>query len=169
MGNTGSIISLSYKPLVSPLAPQCHDLKPLTELSKEREYTFTSSISYSTQTPGMTIPVVLPKSRPPPGYQWIKRFKKTEPGASGAEDTDGGTFDPDGESPRDNQSFFRKYWYIILPLTIMTFIAPEEPPQGEQGQGGASGNARAGGAGMAAGAGTATAPVGVKQRRGKRG
>merc|ERR1712038_707752 len=73
LSQTGSLQSLSYTPLVSPLAAQCDELQPLT--SNNREYTFQTLVSYSTSTPGMTLPKILPKMRPPPGLTGIK-YKK---------------------------------------------------------------------------------------------
>jgi len=161
LGNTGSIISISYKPLASPLAPQCHELESLTDASKEREFAFKTTVSYSTSNPGMTIPSVLPTTNPAPGYNWIKRLKS--PGdngnagggaGAGAEDG-GGTFDPEGEAGPQHQSFLRRYWYIALPVAIMTLLGPAEEPQQGAGQGAA----------VAAGA----AAAGGRKRRGKRG
>merc|ERR1712038_1583982 len=77
LSQTGSLQSLSYTPLVSPLAAQCDELQPLT--SNNREYTFQTLVSYSTSTPGMTLPKILPKMRPPPGLNVIKLKRNPQP------------------------------------------------------------------------------------------
>jgi hypothetical protein len=171
LGNTGSIISLSYKPLVSPLAAQCHELNSFMETKQDKEYKFRTTVNYSTATPGMAIPSVLPNSNPPMGYDWIKRSKKSVgdsaenvgEGESSSSDTG---FDPGQDTP-EQPSFLRRYWYIILPITLMTFMGTEEPAK-EQQQGGAQGSG-AGVAGASAAAGAAVAGTSNRQRRGKRG
>ena len=169
LGNTGSIVSLSFKPLVSPLAAPCHEQNPLVETKNEKGYKFRTSVSFSTAKPALTIPAVLPSTNPPPGYDWIKRTKKTTTNErdsgdnSQGPDAQGTGFDPEAEAAQQataNQSFLRKYWYIILPVVLMSLTSGEEPSQ----QGGA---ASAGAA--AAGAAAASASSGSRQRRGKRG
>ena len=172
LGNTGSIISISYKPLASPLAPPCHELKPLSEASKERQFAFKTAVSHSTAKTGMSIPSVLPSTKPVPGYKWIKRLKNSSPGSdagntygngeAGAED--GAGFDPEGKDIPENHSFLRKYWYVVLPVTIMTLMGPEEPDAG-----GAGAGAKAAAPAVAAGASAAAASGAGKKRRGKRG
>lgn len=169
LGNTGSIISISYKPLASPLALPCHELKPLSEASKERQFTFKTAVSHSTAKTGMTIPSVLPSTKPVPGYKWIKRLKNTSVGSdAGSTDgngdagaDDGTGFDPEGKDVPENHSFLRKYWYVVLPMTIMTLMGPEEPDAGA--------GAKAAAPAVAAGASAATASGAGRKRRGKRG
>lgn len=181
LGNTGSIISLSYKPLVSPLAPQCHELDTFAQEATEKgrkENDFKTKISLSTATPGTVIPAVLPNSRPPMGYNWIKRSPpKTNVPKEGDEGTDssgggggGGPddafFDPLKDEKPQQQSFLRRYWYIILPIVIMTFMGPEEPAAPTQSRnGGETGGGISGGSGSN----KIAAVGGSKQRRGKRG
>ena len=167
MGTTGSIISLSYKPLVSPLAAQCHELNSFMETKQDKEYKFRTTVNYSTAIPGMAIPSVLPNSNPPMGYDWIKRGKKTVGGSTanvgeGESSSSEPGFDP-GQDKAEQPSFLRRYWYIILPITLMTFMGTEEPAkEGAQGSG-------AGVAGASAAAGAAVAGTSNRQRRGKRG
>ena len=59
---------MAYVPLVSPLAPACEALV----VPKESETPFTSKIAMETATPGMTVPAVLPGSKPPPGLKVLK-------------------------------------------------------------------------------------------------
>lgn len=33
------------------------------------------------------------------------------------------------EAPKDTQSFLIKYWYIFLPLAIISFVGGQQPPQ----------------------------------------
>lgn len=168
LGNTGSIISLSFKPLVSPLAAPCNEQKPLVETKNEKGYKFRTSVSFSTSKPALTIPAVLPSTKPPPGYDWIKRAKKAATNDRDAGDNSQGPdaqdtgFDPEAEAAQQataNQSFLRKYWYIILPLTLMSLTGGEEPPQ----------EGRAASAGAAAAGAAAAGASGSRQRRGKRG
>ncbi|KAJ0395179.1 hypothetical protein ATCC90586_001940 [Pythium insidiosum] len=50
------------------------------------------------------------------------------------------------QAPEENQSFLRKYWYIILPLVVMSLFGGEPAPQNA-----GAGGAPAAGAGAAAG------------------
>lgn len=171
LGNTGSIISLSYKPLVSPLAAQCHELNSFMESKQDKEYKFKTTVNYSIATPGIAIPTVLPNSNPPMGYDWIKRSKKNVGGSTenlgeGESSSSEPGFDP-GQDSAEQPSFLRRYWYVILPITIMTFMGTEEPAKEEQ-QGGAQGSgAKIAGASAATGA--AAVGTSTRQRRGKRG
>mmetsp|Transcript_4184 Transcript_4184/g.4746 ORF Transcript_4184/g.4746 Transcript_4184/m.4746 type:complete len:325 (-) Transcript_4184:169-1143(-) len=176
IGQTGSLLSLSYIPLVSPLAPKCDELPPLTSIENENELSFTSTISYSTSTPGMALPKILPKSRPFVGVQPIRVSKSSNTNQQGGEgestsnDQQGrkGFMDDDEKAQKaENQSFLRKYWYVILPVAIMTFTgSPEEPPpKQQQSQQQATGQNAA----SIAPTSTAAPSSGAKQRRGKRG
>lgn len=176
IGHTGSLLSLSYTPLVSPLASQCTSLPPLTSTPK-----FTTQITYFTSTIGMTIPTLLPKTKPPPGLKWIPRAsvsgtgtpgegtQSAQSGGSGGDKTNTPPFgDEDAQKARDNQSFLRKYWYIILPLALSTFFSAEEPakaPAGGGKQGAVADRGVAATAAAVAGGGESAA----RQRRGKRG
>jgi len=129
IGHTGSLLSLSYTPLVSPLATPCTSLSPLTSTPK-----FTTQISYSTSTSGMTIPTLLPKTKPPPGLKWIPRAsisgtatsQSVPPGGGGDETPPFGDSE-EAKKARDSQSFLRKYWYIILPLALSQLFSGEDP------------------------------------------
>ncbi len=192
LGDSGSLISISYKPIVSPLALSCKDLPPLEDGASSLE--FKTKVTYSTASQGMTIPLVMPQNRPPPGYAWIKRLVKrgeNNPlnGGKDGSANDGSSssssssntalpFDPTEDAKKnENQSFFRRYWYIILPVTIMTLLGGEEDPNNPTaagGGGGAGGGANVAGgmaaAAAAAGGGAASRGGGQsRQRRGKRG
>ncbi len=195
LGDSGSLISISYKPIVSPLALPCKELPPL--VNKEggnndvSSLEFKTKISYSTSSQGMTIPVVMPQNRPPPGYAWIKRLVKRGEnpmgGLNGGKDGSSNTgssssntalpFDPtENDKKNEQQSFFRRYWYIILPITIMTLLGGEEDPNNVPQRAGAvpsagGGNAAAGMTAAAAAGGAAASRGGgqARQRRGKRG
>ena len=178
LSESGSLVSVTYIPLVSPLSPSCASLGPLAE-TEGAVPEFQTSVSYETSKPAMTVPLVLPKVKPPPGLKLYPRKKPaagTGGGKGGADGAGAGgngggsaaAFEED-EKPQ-NQSFLMKYWYIILPLRILQFVGgPEPPPQ--QGEGGDSegGSAAAAtsatGAAVGAVAASAAAP---RQRRGKR-
>ena len=179
LSQSGSLVSAMYTPLVSPLAPSCASLGPLAE-TEGAVPEFQTSVSYETSKPAMTVPLVLPKVKPPPGLKLYPRKKPAAgTGGGGGEGADGAgaggngggsaaAFEED-EKPQ-NQSFLMKYWYIILPLMILQFVGgPEPPPQ--QGEGGDSegGNAAAAtSAAGAAGGAVAASAAAPRQRRGKR-
>jgi len=181
IGNTGSLISVSYKPVVSPLAASCHELPLMQDSAKELE--FKSLITYSVASQGMPIPLIMPQQRPPPGYGWIKRIvNKSLNGAPGTENdgaSDAPGFNPEklGQEPQTSYSFLRKYWYIILPVSIMMLAGGEEAPAPQGGgrpQGSAGGGGPAGAAaatiGASMGGGKSVGGGGKpRQRRGKRG
>lgn len=156
IGNTGSLISVSYKPVVSPLAASCHELPPMHMQDSAKELEFKSLITYSVASQGMPIPLVMPQQRPPPGYGWIKRIvNKSLNGAPGTENdgaSDAPGFNPEklGQDPQQSYSFLRKYWYIILPVSIMMLAGGEEEPAPQagrsQGSGAGAGQASAGAA-----------------------
>lgn len=148
MSQTGSLLSLSYTPLVSPLAAQCHELQPLSSsTNNDREYKFQTLISYSTATPGMALPKILPKMKTPPGLNGIKHKRSNNSNPQQQQQDQGQTNgniggigggasarfqaeeDEEQKKQEQNQSFLRRYWYIILPITIMTFFGGEEPQQ----------------------------------------
>ena len=176
LSEKGSLVSVTLIPLVSPLAPPCTSLGPLAD-AEGAVPEFQTTVSYETSKPAMTVPLVLPKVKPPPGLKLYPR--KPAAAAAGGEGAGGagagsngdGAFEED-DKPQ-NQSFLMKYWYIILPLMILQFVGgPEEPPQQEEG-GGSEGANAAGSAGATAvtagGAAAANAGAAPRQRRGKRG
>jgi len=172
IGHTGSLLSLSYTPLVSPLASQCTSLPLLTTTPK-----FTTQITYSTSTTGMAIPTLLPKTKPPPGLKWIPRAsvsgtattQSAPPGGSGTTPPFGDN--EDAQKARESQSFLRKYWYIILPLALSTFFSAEEPaaPAGAGAGGKPKSGGKAPGGGIGSGSGGGGWGNAVMERRGERG
>ena len=75
-----SILSMSYAPLVSPLAPKVCDeeslqlMKPIDETNGAR---FESKVSEATtDIPGMVLKQVLPKVKPPPGMTFIPQSQQ---------------------------------------------------------------------------------------------
>lgn len=165
LGHTGDLLSISYTPLVSPLAPSCKSLSALSsEDDPPTELSFTTtSVEFSTATSGMSVPLVLPQTRPPPGLSFYPRKD------SGGQGTKTGIPGLDQDN-QQSKSFLMRYWYVILPVAIMSLTGggEEEPQQegGAQQQTGGTPAAVAGGAvaGAAAAVGTAQRP-----RRGKRG
>lgn len=150
LNSQADAVSVSYTPLVSPLAPKCQELSPLDEVP-----TFKSTITFETATPGMLIPTLLPPTKPPVGLKFFAR-------SQGAADIPGITKPATDTGPK---GILMKYWYIILPIFIMMMTAGgEEPPRGAAGPGGTATPVAA----VAASAGEA-APSNGKSRRGKRG
>lgn len=164
---TGKLMSVSYRPLISPLAAKsCENLMPLADKpdvifgrNKDEEgMPFKTTVTFESHKPMMEIPTILPKSHPPPGLNWYRRNAKNNPQMF----TEGSG--PEGEEPQGFQASFMyktmtKYWYIILPLAIMSLFGVEEPEGAAQGSGGAT----------AAGAGASAAGVTrPTARRGKR-
>lgn len=177
IGPTGKLMSVSYRPLISPLAAKtCDYLMPLSDKpdvifgrnKQDGEETnlmpFKTTVSFESHKPMMEIPTVLPQSRPPPGLNWYRRNAKNNPSPLLGSDGGPPPFG-DEELPTGLQSTFlyrmvTRYWYIVLPLFIMSlFGGVEEPPSGS-GEGG----------GVATAAGGAVAAGGARQtqRRGKR-
>ena len=145
-------VSVSYTPLVSPLAPKCQELSPLNEVP-----TFKSTITFETATPGMTIPTLLPPTKPSVGLKFFAR-------SQGATDIPGVTQPAADAGPT---GLLRKYWYIVLPLFILIMTSGgEEPPRGTAGP--ANSAAPAAAVAAPAAASDAASPNG-KSRRDKRG
>jgi len=178
-GTQGRVVSFSYIPLVSPLAPKsCSDLPP-PKSDGDSTLRFKSRISYETAVPGMTLRTVLPTYQPPPGLKFISN-KNTVAGAATKDDGKGkaGSFgnpDENGEAKPEEQfdsspfGFLKRYWYIIVPMMLMNIMGgggEEAPKEGQQG--GGEGQA---GAAVAPGPAAATprGGGGGGKRRGKRG
>lgn len=113
----GDLLSISYTPLISPLAPKtCNDLPSI--MSKN----FTTKVSFETAAAGMVIPNVLPEQKVPPGLVPLK-------GSTNGKGSQSSTmFQKESVRP-ENQSFMRRYWYIILPLFLYGLFGggPELP------------------------------------------
>lgn len=126
LSDTAKILSLSYMPRVSPLAPtSCEDLEEV-----EAPALIDTQISFETSTPGMTLRLDLPNGKPPPGIQFFPRPRQKVGGSGGA----GGEAPPPVE---DNTPFWflRKYWYIIAPFMLFNLFGAEaEKPKGQQQQ-----------------------------------
>jgi len=175
LSEKGSLVSVTLIPLVSPLAPPCASLGPLVE-TEGAVPEFQTTVSYETSKPAMTVPLVLPKVKPPPGLKLYPRKPAAAAGGEGAGGAGAGS-NGDGAFEEDdkpqNQSFLMKYWYIILPLMILQFVGgPKEPPQEEEGGGSEGGNAAGSAAATsvtAGGAAAVNAGAAPRQRRGKRG
>ena len=122
LGQSGTLLSVSVTPLISPLAPPCEAM----DANPEKKISFQTSVALSSSQKGMSVPLVLPSVRPPPGYTWFPR-------------SPGNKVNPVIQEQEDNsnqQSFLRKYWYIILPLVISSLLGgvEEEPPRQTQQQ-----------------------------------
>jgi hypothetical protein len=71
---TGDLISLSYTPLISPLAPSCEDVAPLETILSHKTpeeakdfFLPKSQVSLERALNAISVPLVLPQTRPPPG------------------------------------------------------------------------------------------------------
>lgn len=164
LSNRGSIVSMAYIPLVSPLAPSCHKLERRKEASE-----FSSKVTLETTKVGMSLPTVLPATKPPQGIKVLKNVGAKEPGLKTA-------FEKEDEPITGPTGFLKKYWYIILAVIFMSLSAGTPEEEAKNGQGAAvQGQAGAGTAASSAPA--AAAPIaastpspggGAKHRRGKR-
>ena len=176
-----------------------------TTITNQTKYQFISKISWETAVPGMVVgkPQLLDpmtnlpiasssstnmKIKPPPGYQWFPNAvtNHRKPSSTGTGSNTGTPNDDDEgseEIPKPDNTpfgFFKRYYYIFIPLMIMNLINTVNPPppsQGEQvpvsGTTGTPGRAAAVVAGTAATAATTAAAVGgsggpIRNRRGKK-
>ena len=177
----GKLLGVSYRPIISPLAPKtCQQIKPLSEkpeaifgrMSEQKSdgggggnvssMPFKTTVYFESHKPMMAIPAVLPQTyRPPPGLKWYRRNAKNNPSAPGGVKREGGGFAIPGVDDADlpSSSYLYKYWYFFVPIFIVLLLGggPEE----QQVQGGGGGIAAVAVGGAAAG-------NSVKQRRGKR-
>eukprot|EP00956_Cyclotella_meneghiniana_P014230 scaffold21250_cov70-Cyclotella_meneghiniana.AAC.11 len=164
---TGKLMSVSYRPLISPLAAKtCESLMPLAEKpeaifgrNNEQGMPFKTTVAFESHKPMMEIPTVLPQSRPPPGLNWYRRDAKNGPAMQKLLGEGGpGEEEQTGFKASFMYKIFSKYWYIILPLAVMSAFGAEEPEGVAQGSGG----------GQAATAAAGAAAAATTQRRGKR-
>mmetsp|Transcript_17410 Transcript_17410/g.37588 ORF Transcript_17410/g.37588 Transcript_17410/m.37588 type:complete len:308 (+) Transcript_17410:125-1048(+) len=181
VGPTGKLQSVSYRPIISPLAPKtCQKIMPLSEKPDAifgrrgdddesiSAMPFKTTVSFDSHKPMMAIPTVLPQQRPPPGLKWHRRNSKNNPnpllGGSNVKEG-GGIPGVDDEPPTGfKSSWLYRYWYIILPMAIMGLfggVEEEEPPKNQAGQ-------HRGAAAASAGAVAAGGATQARQRRGKR-
>ena len=80
---TCKLLSVSYRPLISPLAPKsCQQLPALADKpsaifsrdTNEENMPFKTTVSFDSHNPMMAIPTILPNSRPPPGKSALVLF-----------------------------------------------------------------------------------------------
>ena len=177
LGPKAAVISLTYIPLVSALAPKScdHEMWETKLANNNLPEAWESRISWDTATPGMALRPVMPQYNPPPGLRWLPRmgtngklYQASGPPGTGDKGEGGGAGGAGGPTPEMDNSplgFIKRYWYILLPLLIMNFMGGEPPAEG-----GEPGSAPAGGAAASGGAAPTSAPgSSSKQRRGKRG
>lgn len=153
---TGHAVSLTYMPLTSPWAPHsCADMPVNTTLQWD------TKVSWDTAVPGMVVgqpPLIDPitqqvmagsKVKAPPGILWSPGAIPKKPNAAGSGK------DEDGENKTaDPFAFFKRYWYIFLPMLLMNMMAGGQPSEAPAATGAAATGAAAGGA--------------ARQRRGKK-
>jgi hypothetical protein len=188
LGKDANVISLTYMPKISPLAPStCDELQVYSDSDSDESGIqvpkLNSDVSWETDVPGMVLKTVLPSYKPPPGLKYIKSSSNGKSGSGAGTIPAGATMttsdkpppsitgkggsDGDGEEPELDNSMFgllKRYWYVVLPLLLSNLLtnASGEPGSTEA----AEGEAKAGEKGAAAPAGGSPQ---VRQRRGKRG
>ena len=166
-------------PLVSPLAPKScdHELWDTKLANNNLPEGWESRISWETATPGMALRPITPNFKPPPGLKWLPRmaangklYQASGPPGTGEKGEGGGPGGgPGGGGPEADNSmmgFFKRYWYIILPMLIMNLMGGGDPAPAEGAEGAAAPGSEAGGAAPAAS--PAAGGGSGKKRRGKR-
>jgi hypothetical protein len=128
-GQQDHVTSFAYTPLISPLAPKtCEEYSEM-----EHPASFQSRTNVVLDTPGLPLKPVLSATKPPPGLSFLKRPRAPGKGKSPTEEE---YEDPNEqakpEPPPGVFGFLQKYWYVILPMVLMQFMAapPEEGPGG---------------------------------------
>ena len=118
----GEVYALDYRAPFSPISIACA-AKPIPQTAA-----FNSFATLSLPTAGAQIPTGASQDRPPMYIAQMLReggYKMPAPGgAGGGAGVPGGA---QGEPPKARQGFLRKYWYVILPLAIMSMSAKEPP------------------------------------------
>jgi hypothetical protein len=173
---TAHALSMTYMPLVSPLAPAtCAEYSSLPA-----EFKFESKASFDTAIPGMLVgkpppkePIVPtttttvgakkvpPQNMHPPGLKWI-------PGASSRKQGAGGFVPPENQQEPGVYGFFKRYWYYIIPLLLIQIMGSEPPPPPPPTTGGAAAAAGAASTATAAVAKSSTGSTPPVRRRGKK-
>jgi len=143
------ISSLSYIPLVSPLAPKTCEEYPSDSslLDVGSTFRWNSKVTATLDIPGMTVRSVLPKMKAPPGLTWTTKSSggaaasrgggtnTNNGGGSGGDPSStmsgGGGGGPEGEEEgTDQRPFYIKYWYVFVPLLLANLMpAPDNPKQ----------------------------------------
>ena len=165
---TAKALSLSYMPLISPLAPPtCDAYQSLPET-----LAFDSKVTWETAIPGMKVgaPVgtadpTKPQGhlKPPPGLHWIPGAQRKTSSSSPQQ----GVFAEETPEPEKGiTGFFKRYWYILLPIMLINLFGGAAPPAAEEGTAASAAAVGAAGAAAATTGGGAGSPV--RQRRGKR-
>jgi len=174
LGSRATVMSLSYVPLASPLAPpDCAVYRQDNDDENDsRARAFDSRLRTESAIPGMTLRTVLPDYQPPPGLHILK--VPSAGGGGPAAKLLGGQTAENAPADPFPLGFLKRYWYILLPLLIINFMAAEPPPEQQQQQGHAGpgdGPAAAGAPTAIAGAAAAAAgaaEANARRRRGKR-
>jgi hypothetical protein len=168
------ITSLSYTPLVSPLAPKtCDGYDNDDDALLRKEAKLLSKAHVELDTPGMTLKTVLPHTKPPPGLAFmanpntVKNTKGSAGGGGAAGGAGTGGPIPEEPAPQGMEGFLRRYWYVLLPLFLANFMGGGEAPKPEEEGGGAAGDAAPAAAAQAIAA-PGASPT-KKARRGKKG
>jgi hypothetical protein len=138
---TAHALSMTYMPLVSPLAPAtCAEYSSMTTAGAKK---------------------VPPQNMPPPGLKWI-------PGASSRKQGAGGFVPPENQQEPGVYGFFKRYWYYIIPLLLIQIMGSEPPPAPPPTGGAAAAAAGAASTATATVAKSSTGSTPPVRRRGKK-
>lgn len=135
LNDQAEILSLSYHPIISPLAPKsCGDYYE-TPLSGETM--FESKVSFETAVPGMVVgkPTKDTKAtvKPPPGFKWLPGPKSSGKKAFGSDGSIPVDNPDEPKPPQGPFEFMKRYWYVFLPILIMNLMGGEAPPPAKEG------------------------------------
>ncbi|GBG24054.1 ER membrane protein complex subunit 10 [Hondaea fermentalgiana] len=111
---SGTLATVDYKPTVSSSACDVSKFvgKPVKLKSRAEASLPTEGYSVGDWGPKQT---VVPPNAP---------GQPAQPAAASGQDSQ------DGEEKPEEQHFLRKYWYILLPIAVMSFLSPAPPEEG---------------------------------------
>ena len=181
LGKDANVLSLTYMPKISPLAPSTCDEYPAYSTDDSgsgiKVPSLQSDVSWETDIPGMVLQTVLPKYNPPPGLKYIKSTN----GGGGGSNSKGGSAgtipsgatmttsdkpppsitgkggsggDGDGDEPPELDNSFMglaKRYWYVLLPLILSNFLTGQEAPKEGGAGGAGEGATSGVAAAAAG------------------
>jgi len=176
---TAQALSVTYLPLISPLAPATCDQYSTASRSTATTTpnSFDSKIEWETAVPGRTVgqpaaidPVtgkpVGGAIKAPPGLKWIPGAQRKTSNKDDPLHANSNNNEPEQEA--GVAGFLKRYWYILLPMMIFNLMGAAAPAQEEAGAAAATAAVGAAGATAAVAGATAGSSPATKQRRGKR-
>jgi len=176
LSSKGDLISLDYKPLISPIlaSEACHTL--FASKNRNKSFQFETSISYTTSEPAMTIPLILSNTNLAKNAITMLPNEKNRVhgGASGSSSQGENDLFPGENQQEIPKSFLMRYWYIFVPMFLISLFGGQSPEEEKEGESSSSQGAAVAATATAAGsastvsAGSSNNRGSVKQRRGKR-